>query len=60
MKQQRIEVKNVRVVNTKDVDVVVRDCYGVEHLLFPNGEKELPVLTHRETAHDKRPTVFSS
>jgi hypothetical protein len=53
-RSRQLEVRNVRVINAKDVDVVVRDCYGVEHLLFPKGEKQMLVLTQREKSHGNK------
>ena len=43
----RLEVRDVKIVNHKDIDVVVRDFYGHEHILFPMKEKELPMLIEK-------------
>lgn len=32
------------VKNDKDIDVIVKDAFGNEHVLFPNEEKRLMVL----------------
>jgi len=40
----------IRIRNRTDVDQVVRDCYGREHVLFPTKEIELPVLAKKGTA----------
>ena len=49
-----LEVRKVKVVNTRDHDVVLRDCYGREHVLFPMKEKEVMMLAHTESKHDSR------
>lgn len=49
---EEMELENVRVVNKRDVDVVVRDFYGREHLLFPMSEKEITVFKERKADHD--------
>ena len=56
MSHKQLEVRNVRVVNTRDIDVVVRDCYGVEHLLFPKEDKQMSMLTNLEKSNDHKRT----
>jgi len=43
--RSRIEVKPTKITNHRDVDVVVRDFYGHEHVLFPMMEKELLMVS---------------
>lgn len=49
-----VEVRAVKIVNTRDVDLVVRDCYGNEHVLFPMKEKEVMVLAEKGTKNDPK------
>jgi len=39
-----LKLKKIKVKNTKDVDIVIRDAFGREHLLFPSEEKKIVVL----------------
>lgn len=54
MPKSRGELKpeTVRVVNKRDVDVVVRDFYGREHLIFPMNEKEILMFKERKAGDD--------
>jgi hypothetical protein len=51
---RRMEVRAVKVVNKKDVDIVVRDFCGQEHVLFPKQEKEVVLLVRIEESRDDR------
>jgi hypothetical protein len=51
--KNRIEVRPTRITNHKDVDVVVRDFYGREHVLFPMTEKELPMVSTKGKKDDR-------
>ena len=48
-----LKLKRIRVKNTRDVDIYVRDAFGKEHVLFPNDEKKLVVL-EKEKKNDRR------
>jgi hypothetical protein len=37
------EVKTKKIINRQEVDLVVKDFYGKEHILFPKEEKEIVV-----------------
>ncbi len=39
------EVKTKKIINRQEVDLVVKDFYGKEHILFPKEEKEIVVGT---------------
>lgn len=52
-REDRLKIENVKVVNTRDVDLVVRDFYGREHVLFPMKEVELPMLTKKGKKDDR-------
>ncbi len=42
---KKLHLKRIRYRNNQDYDVLIRDAFGNEHLLFPKEEKELVVLT---------------
>ena len=52
-REDRLELETVRVVNTKSVDLVVRDFYGREYVLFPMKEMELEMLTKKGKKDDR-------
>jgi len=37
------EVRTKKIINRQEVDLVVKDFYGKEHILFPKEEKEIVV-----------------
>ena len=39
-----LKLKRIKIKNTKDVDICIKDAFGKEHMLFPNEEKRLVVL----------------
>ncbi len=41
--KQAAEVKKEKIINRQEVDLVVKDFYGKEHLLFPKEEKEIVI-----------------
>jgi len=40
----RLKVHEVRVVNTRDIDICVRDAFGKTHILFPHAEKVISTI----------------
>lgn len=38
----RIIRKNIK--NTRDTDIIIKDAYGQEHMLYPNQEKLVEVV----------------
>jgi len=56
MQTEQLEVKRTKITNHKDVDVVIRDFYGYEHVLFPMMEKELLMVSMK--GNKKCPTVI--
>jgi len=48
MQTEQLEVRRVRMLNPRDTDLIVRDYAGIEHVLFPKGEKEITILAPRE------------
>jgi len=48
-----LKLKRIKVKNTKDVDIYIKDAFGKEHMLFPNEEKKLVVL-EKEKKDDRR------
>ncbi len=48
-----LKLKRIRVKNTREVDIYVRDAFGKEHVLFPNEEKRLVVI-EKEKKNDRR------
>lgn len=51
--EKTLRLKKIRVKNTRDVDIYMKDAFGKEHVLFPNEEKKLVVL-EKEKKNDKR------
>lgn len=43
-----MKLKQVEVKNTQDVDKVIIDAFGVEHILFPNQEKTITILERKD------------
>jgi len=48
-----LKLKKIKIKNNQDVDIVIRDAFGKEHLLFPREEKKLVVL-EKEKKNDRR------
>ena len=48
-----LKLKRIRVKNTREVDIYVKDAFGKEHVLFPNEEKRLVVI-EKEKKNDRR------
>lgn len=57
MQTEQLEVRRVRMLNSRDTDLIVRDFEGVEHVLFPKREKEIDILAPREKHDGKHRTI---
>lgn len=41
-----LEKREIR--NTKDIDFIIRDAFGIEHVLWPGEKKELIVFKEKK------------
>jgi len=48
----RLRVHEVKIVNSRDIDIYITDAFGKTHTLFPHAEKTITTIT--ETAY-RRP-----
>lgn len=48
-----LKLKRIKIKNNQDVDIVIRDAFGKEYVLFPDEEKRLVVL-EKEKKDDRR------
>jgi hypothetical protein len=60
MQTEQLEVRRVRMLNSRDTDLVVRDYAGVEHVLFPKREKEIDILVPRERKRGSKLFIHGS
>ena len=42
--EKMLRLKKIRVKNTQEVDIYVRDAFGKEHILWPTQEKKIILL----------------
>jgi len=43
-----IKLSKVKIKNTSSIDMMVRDAYGKEYILFPSQEKEISIISKDE------------
>jgi len=53
MVKEVLKLKKIKIKNNQDVDIVIRDAFGKEYLLFPKEERKLAVL-EKEKKNDRR------
>ncbi len=53
-----MELVKKTVKNVSDVDIYVRDCFGQEHIVFPQQERDIVVLKNKRRRDDgKRASI---
>jgi len=52
VKAAGLRLRRVKIKNNKDVDMVVKDAFGAEHVLYPREEMRILVLK-KEKQHGK-------
>ena len=49
----RLKIREIKVVNSCDIDTYIRDAFGKEHILFPHTEKAISAITETTTVRKR-------